>query len=152
MVNVKIKVDAYTTKDPYARYGGMIIDKPLDRRWWETQPEAYNEIISKAWSHEWTVDLPGGSHYVCIGISTYQGYEWHMKIYINGELKAEGDVAYDSPSHYLRADFTVEAPPGKWLEQLKNWWNALPPWQKILIVSTLSISVGAVMALIERRR
>jgi len=119
MVTVKIKVDAYTTKDPYARHGGMIIDKTLERRWWETQPEAYDEIIAGSWSHEWTVDLTEGLHFVCIGVSTWPGYEWHLKIYVNGELKAEGDVAYDSPSHCLRADFTVGVPPppGMRLEQ-----------------------------------
>jgi len=152
MVDVRIKVEAYTTKDPYIRYGGMIIDKTLDRRWWETQPEAYTEPIRTAWIKEWVVDLPEGSHFVCIGVSTYPRYEWHMKIYVNDELKAEGDVAYDSPSHYLRADFTVTVtpPPTKtWWEKIVEWWNALPTWQKAVLVSS-GVSIAA-LAIVKRR-
>jgi len=108
MVTVKIRIESYRDVDPYLRYHGKAIDQRLDRRFWETQPDKKIGAAGRSFTHEQTVDLPAGSHYIIYGISTYPGYEWHAKIYINGTLKAEGDVHIDKQ---LRADFTVGVPP-----------------------------------------
>lgn len=111
MVKVNIRIESASVNDPYWRVHAKGIDQPLDTsgRWQETQPEKYiGTTTGRTFSHEQTVDLPAGNHYVEYAVSSDAGYYWHAKIYINGELKGEGDT--DRRKH-VRATFTVEAPP-----------------------------------------
>ena len=111
MAQVRIRIEADPVNDPWWRYHGKDIDDPLDKCFWETEPD---KVIgtTRSWEpfrHSQTVDLPPGEHYVEYGNSADAGYYWKARIYINDELKAEGNV--DRHNH-LKATFRVEeAPP-----------------------------------------
>jgi len=108
MVQVRIRIEASTTVDPYLRYHGKAVNQALNTDFWDTQPEKVIGTTFNSFSHEQTVDLPAGRHYIIYGNSSIEGYEWHARIYVNDRLVAEGDV---HRRRQLRADFTVEAPP-----------------------------------------
>jgi len=49
---------------------------------------------------------------------------------------------------------TVEAapPPKPWWEKIIEWWDSLPTWQKILIVSSIPLSIGVVILRKEMKK
>jgi len=111
LVRVNIRIESFSVNDPYVRNHAKGIDQPLDDtgHWDQTQPEKFLGVAAGSFSHEQTVDLPAGTHYVEYAASGYvPDYRWHARIYVNGELKAEGDVGRLT---HLRASFTVAAPP-----------------------------------------
>jgi len=111
MVQTTIRIEAESINDPYVRSHAKGIDQPLDDsgRWQETQPDKFLGFAAGFFTHEQTVDLPPGEHYVEYACSGYvPDYAWHAKIYVNGELKAEGDVGRKT---HLKAAFTVGVPP-----------------------------------------
>lgn len=136
MVKVTVKIEAYSVNDPWVRSHAKGVDQPLDNtgHWQDTQPEKFLGYASGTFTHEQTIDLPTGTHYVEYAASGYvPDYMWHAKIYINGELKAEGDVGRAT---HLKATFTVGAPPpGKWWERLK--------WYHWLILASLAVASAA---------
>jgi len=39
-------------------------------------------------------------------------------------------------------------PPETWLEKIIAWWNSLPTWQKVALISSLSIGItGTALAI-----
>ena len=100
----RITIEAYPTTDFYLRYHGLSIDEPLPDNWWLY--DDYNiRTIGSTFTYEKTVVLEYGSHYVEYAASCYPpDYAWHVRIYINGVLKAEGDVGR---YYHLRAYFDV---------------------------------------------
>jgi len=100
----KITIEAYPTTDFYLRYHGLSIDEPLPDMWWLY--DDYNiKTTGSAFTYEKTVVLECGSHYVEYAASGYPpDYAWHARIYVNGILKAEGDVGRHT---HLRAYFNV---------------------------------------------
>jgi len=136
MVTVNIGIEAYTDVDTYARYHGKAVDQSLDVSFWNTQPGKIIGTKRGSFTHEQTVDLDLGSHYVSYGNSGYvPDYAWHAKIYINGKLMAEGDVGRRT---HLRADFLLEAappPPAKRRSEITATWDPTP--DTILAGSTL---------------
>jgi len=109
LVKVNIRIEAFSVNDPYWRYHGKAVNQTLNADFWTTQPEKMiGTSTTRSFSHEQTVDLPAGSHYVIYGNSSIEEYKWHARIYVDGRLIAEGDVHRRS---FLRADFTVGVPP-----------------------------------------
>jgi len=104
--SVSINIQAYPTTDIYPRSQGLAVDTPLPNPWWPPYQSGYEfETASGSFSYTTTVTLNHGSHYVQYAASGYiPNYAWHGKIYINGVLTAEGDVARDQP---LQANFSV---------------------------------------------
>jgi hypothetical protein len=105
MVNVKIRIESYPTTDIYTRYHGKAVDQALNNDWWISQPEKNIATTPDPLTHEQTLDLAPGSHTVEYAVSGYiPNYAWHAKIFVNGKLLAEGDVARDQ---HLKATFEV---------------------------------------------
>lgn len=107
MVSVEIRIEA-TTTEPYMRYQGKSVDQTLASSFWNTQEEKVIGTAGKSFTHTQTVELAEGSHYVIYGNSAATTYVWHSKIFINGVLKAEGNV---NRGAFLRANFSAEAAP-----------------------------------------
>ena len=42
-------------------------------------------------------------------------------------------------------------PPETWWEKIIAWWNSLPTWQKIVLVSSSAVSVAGIALAIKRR-
>lgn len=148
MVRTDIKVDAYTDNDPYIRYLGKAIDQILNRNFWDTQPENIVGLIYQRKIHEQTVDLPAGSHSVAVGVSAWDPYYWHVKVYINGRLKDEGDVSVGKG--YLTVDFTVEEEVPPTPPPSPGFWESLEDWQKVAIIIGIPASILGV-GLMSRR-
>jgi len=108
MVQVKIRIEATSVNDPYARYHGKDIDNPLDETFWNTEPDKIIGTTRNTFSHEQTVDLAPGDHYVEYGNSGNAGYYWNGVIYVNDQKVAEGPV--DRRRH-IRGSFKVEGAP-----------------------------------------
>ena len=107
MVSVTIRIEA-TSTEPYMRFQGKSVDQALADQFWNVQEENQIGVAGKSFVHTQTVELAEGSHYVIYGNSAAVTYVWNSKIFINGVLKAQGNV---NRGAFLRADFTVEAAP-----------------------------------------
>ncbi len=101
---VTIKIVATAVADTYVRYHGKSVDEPLDPVFWDTQPDKVIGTTKGALEHTQTVQLAEGPHYVIYGNSAAVGYIWHVQIFVNETLIAEGDVDRGSQ---LRGDFTA---------------------------------------------
>lgn len=103
--SVTIKVESTPIQDWYARYHGVSLDEPLDSRFWQTQPEKIIKTTGSAFTWEQTYSLSSGEHYFVYAPSSYwPNYYWNTKIYVNGQLVAQGDTGYN---HQLTAYFNV---------------------------------------------
>jgi hypothetical protein len=100
----EIKIEAYPTTDVYLRSHALSIDEALSHNW--TLYESYKfKISGGAFTYVTIVNLEYGSHFVEYAASGYvPNLAWHAKIYINGVLKAEGDVGRHTP---LKAYFDI---------------------------------------------
>jgi len=104
-MEIKIKIESKATTDTYVRFQGKSIDEPLNDDWWLSQPNKNIGIAAGSFTHEQTVDLKQGRHYIEYAASGYvPNYAWHAKIYVNDKLIGEGDVGRDT---HLRVDFLV---------------------------------------------
>jgi len=106
-VKVNIRIESEATTDKYVRAHAKSIDKPLDDtgHWQETQPDYFLGYAGGSFTHEQTVELKPGWHYVEYAVSGYvPDYAWHAKIYLNDKLVAEGDVGRKT---HLRVKFIV---------------------------------------------
>lgn len=98
----QISITAWPTTDGYGRSWGLTTDQPLPVPWWPTyevtvQSTNYTYVTSQTFST--------GVHYVEFAISGFvPNYAWHAKIFVNGNLRAEGDVGR---YNHLRAYFIV---------------------------------------------
>jgi len=150
MVKVRIRIEAWSPVDPWARYHGKSIDEPIAPDFWVSQRD---KIIGINWarnprfSHEQEVDLPPGEHYVEYSNSSISSLPWNARIYINGKKVAEGVVYRGKP---LRATFTVGAPPTPTpppaIPTIPTW-----VWPVIGVVAIGSI-IGVAYALKARAR
>ena len=105
MAKIKIRIESEPTTDRYARFHGKSIDQPLKNDWQTSQPEKNIGIAGRSFTHDETVDLKLGKHYVEYAASGYvPNYAWHAKIYVNGKLVGEGDVGRRT---HLRVNFLV---------------------------------------------
>lgn len=105
-IPTKITIQSYRTTDIYSRSHGMAIDQDLPENWWQYSGYEF-KVTSQAFIYETWVYLTSGSHFVEYAASGYvPNYAWHAKIYVNGILKAEGDVGRNNANH-LRAYFSV---------------------------------------------
>lgn len=150
MVKVKIRIEAWSYVDPWARYHGKSIDEPLASNFWETQKDkiiGINPYGRPRFTHEQEVDLPPGDHYVEYSNSSISELPWHAEIYVNGELKASGTV-YRGKS--LRASFTVapEEIPEVPTPAMPSWW----PWLALGLGAVGVATVGAVVAYQEAQK
>ena len=143
---VTIRIEASSEIDTYTRYHGKAVDQALDPRFWDTQPEKTITVSTRIFSHEQTISLPFGSHYVIYGNSgSVPDYAWRGRIYINGELVAEGDVGRNMQ---LRADFTVGVPP-TWWQKAKEWWaRRSTPEKAVVVVMPIAAIAGAAAGII----
>jgi len=113
MTMVTIRIEAVRTTDTYVRSHGKAVDQVLNDDWWLTQPHKVIATTHMPLVHEETLDLPDGGHTVEYAASGYvPDYAWHAKIFVDGELKAEGDVGRHT---HLKADFWVGPLPVEWL-------------------------------------
>lgn len=134
MVSVTIRIEA-TSTEPYMRYHGKSVDQALASNFWDTQEEKQIGVAGKSFTHTQTVELAGGSHYVIYGNSAATTYVWPSKIFINGVLKAQGNV---NRGAFLRADFTVEAAPPTELPEFRfdSWNPGALDYREIFIVGS----------------
>ena len=114
MTRVTVRIESTPTTDVYSRSHGKAVDQVLNDDWWLTQP---HKVIATTFPqpliHEETLDLTDGEHTVEYAASGYvPDYAWHAKIFVNGELKAEGDVGRHT---HLKATFWVGPLPVEWL-------------------------------------
>lgn len=113
MALVTIRIESVRTTDVYWRSHGKAVDQVLNDDWWITQPEKVIATTGEPLVHEQTLDLADGGHTVEYAASGYvPDYAWHAKIFVNGELKAEGDVGRHT---HLKTDFWVGPLPVEWL-------------------------------------
>ena len=100
---MRLRVEGKAVGDPIARYYGLGIDQDLDVRFWETQIWTYRRIVFDYFVDE--LEVPDGTGFVVVGISATRGY-WHVKVYAEGRLVGEGDVAvpgaYPGSPGYLK--------------------------------------------------
>lgn len=110
MPSVKIRIESFTSIDPYPRYHGKSVDSSLDQFFWSNEPSKIIGVAGQAFIHEQTVELSSGSHYIVYGNSGYVSlpYYWETKILVDGVIKAQGRTGRDGQ---LKADFTVGVPP-----------------------------------------
>ena len=103
-----IRIEATSSVDPWVRYHGLAIDEELKPGFWTAQPEKIIGAQSQPFSYTTTVSLSPGGHTITYGNSAPSGYEWDVKIYVDNQLIATGQVSRDK---YLRASFTITPPP-----------------------------------------
>lgn len=145
----KITIVVEPTTDVYARYHAKAIDQPLDNtgHWNDTQPDTYLGIIAAKTTHEQTVDLPEGLHYVEYAVSGYvPSYAWRARIYVNDRLVADGLVGRDV---HLKAEFAVGPYPVTWWTRTVVWFEELETWEKVAAVGApliLAIAIGIAVA------
>ena len=119
MVTTIIRIEALTSIDPYPRYHGRTVDKPLPRGFWTVEPADIIGNAGSLFTFEETLDLLLGAHTVEYspsnpGMVGTVSYFWGAKIYVNNQLVAEsGEVCdYLPEGKHLKATFTVgEATP-----------------------------------------
>jgi len=46
---------------------------------------------------------------------------------------------------------TAPPPPKEWWEKIIEWWNSLPTWQKIALVSSLTFGTVGIALAVKRR-
>jgi len=111
-VEVRIRIEANSAKDSYERHHGMTIDRSLQDGFWIYQEDAVIGTGATPFTHEETVVLLPGSHYLIYGNSGGWGdFIWDAKVYINDKLVGQGQVSkppiwpYDP--QFLRVTFTI---------------------------------------------
>ena len=98
----QISITAWPTTDTYTRSWGLTTDQPLPTTWWPTY-----EVTRQTSNYTYPTTRPfsPGVHYIEFGISgSVPNFAWHAKIFVNGNLRAEGDVGR---YNHLRAYFVV---------------------------------------------
>lgn len=141
-MQVKILIRANPTAIKYPRYHGLSIDEPLDRQFWETQPDKIVTISSRAWYEFFYRDLPEGEHYLIYGNSEYSsasGVMWSTNIAVNDSLLAE-EIPVDIYNP-LRVNFYVGEPPPP--PKKFNWW-----WLLLMLTAVIE---GIVYSQSERK-
>lgn len=122
-MEVSVRIDVWAERDPYARFFTYSVDEPIPKRWreWRTR-----KVISRRHSVTFTVDLPPGSHFVEVAVSSpcREPYYWKGRIYIDDKLIAEGKIC---GAEHLRGNFTIGTP-------------TKIPWSIILIFATAVIT------------
>lgn len=107
---MKLKVEGVAINDPYLRSYGLGINQPLDRLFWQTQPDKVRKYVLGSFADE--LDIPDTTSYVVVGVSAWVGY-WKIKVYINDKLIGEKNCAvpdaYPGSPGYPRFDI-VTAP------------------------------------------
>ena len=105
-----LKIVGEPVNDEWLRFYGLAIDKELDPTFWKTQPHLVRKTVSSKFTD--TVTVPDTAKYAVVGISADGGYYWHVKVYKDGSLIAEGDVARPTSGFtYLRVNLQEAAPP-----------------------------------------
>jgi len=108
-VEVKIRIEANSVKDPYERIHGMTVDRSLLTPFWIIQEDAVIDTRSTPLTYEETVVLLPGLHYLIYGNSGCEtGLAWDVKVYINGKLEGQGKVSRtpDVPQ-FIKLTFTI---------------------------------------------
>jgi len=143
---MRVRVEGQAVDDPYIRYYGLSIDKPLDTRFWETQPETIRNKVWNSFTDE--VEVPDTTRYVVVGISAFTG-RWHVRVYVNDELKAEGDVAvpgaYPGSPGYLKVLIAPTIP----LPPITIFGMSIPGW---LWVGALAVVAGVGALILSKRK
>ncbi len=136
MPTVKIRIEM-TSSDPYWRYVGMTIDKPLRPDFWVSQPGA---VIGVAKNGHFDATLERevsiGRHVIYVGTSGIHRWPWRTRVYVNGKLVASG---LTWRGHPVKGTFTVGVP--------------LPGGKLTLILVPVAVGVGGYIAyrLLRRR-
>ncbi len=108
-IEVKIRIEANSAKDPYERIHGMTIDRSLLTPFWIIQEDVVIDTRSTPLAYEETVVLLPGPHYLIYGNSGCEaGLAWDVKVYINDKLEGQGKVSGtpDIPQ-FIKLTFTI---------------------------------------------
>ena len=109
---VRLRVEGEAIGDARYRFYGLGVDQDLDRYFWRTQPHAIRKVVYRRFTDE--VEVPATTTNLVVGVSATSG-RWHVKVYAEGRLIAEGDVAvpgaYPGSPGYLKASIAPPAPP-----------------------------------------
>ena len=96
-----VKVHAWPVTDNpyYQRYHGLSVDRPLPENWWTGDYYKIHVFYRTASEFEYTFDKVLIDQYVEYANTGYVSlnYTWYAEIYIDGVLKAEGEVGRDQP-------------------------------------------------------
>lgn len=107
-MKVEVRIESEPTTDTYARAHGKSVDEPLMPYEPRFGDHGIGVTGAAPFTHTEEVDLLWGRHYVEYAASGYvpppHDYAWHAKIFVDGVLKAEGDVGRNTP---LRASFRI---------------------------------------------
>ncbi|MBA7607189.1 hypothetical protein ES703_14347 [subsurface metagenome] len=97
MVSINIRIDAKVTTDTINRYHGLAIDEPLNRDFWNTQPEAKIGMAAGSFSYTKQIELDTGLHTLEYGTSGYcPDYAWTATLYIaDVEIATESCIGRD---------------------------------------------------------
>lgn len=127
MVKVTIAVEANTeegNRDPYPRYVGLSIDEPLEKGFYNTQPEKIIGIAFGKFKWEKEVELSPGRHTVQTGVSSWADYKWDTILKANGKVVAQGKTSA-SGHNYLSAAVIIG--PGGRVAQTPKIGSGIPP-------------------------
>lgn len=125
MGKVTIEIEAQTDSDPYQRFIGLGMDQELTGEWWKN-PDLVIGLGQYYFYWVKDFDLAPGVHNLYTSVSlTAQGYSWHFKVWINGELKGEKDVG---PNDSMWVSFKVGEEPKTVTARLTM--AGYNPWQK----------------------
>ncbi|MEM2385887.1 MAG: hypothetical protein QXO67_02785 [Candidatus Bathyarchaeia archaeon] len=154
MVETKILIVAKPNTDTYPRRFGKAVDKTLQTRFWETQPETVLKdpatgadlITSSAFRHEQTLDLAEGLHTIAFAPSSPRDYTWEAEIFVNGKsLGKNSDVTYET--QYF-ATFEVVKPPPTLAETISSFMGTFMGIMMLVMVISL---MRAMMAGLKAR-
>ncbi|MEM5869790.1 MAG: hypothetical protein QXR09_01335, partial [Candidatus Aenigmatarchaeota archaeon] len=81
-----VKVKILGTDDPYLRWLGIGVNKPLDKNWWETKNYTCNYLVDR-WDvgKEFECNFTGSFSFAEASVSSDANYTWNISItYPNG--------------------------------------------------------------------